>query len=669
MNEDIMNEFKIFDRDAELGIDSLRDLVVDDGCALLLEKMSRSNFFDDYLNNNFKELGQKSYNPVDLLSIKIQGCINGVFSDLGVCRRIGNFGSERFLAGGMGINPKTMGILKTKHLFLISSALQWGIGVAEDVQLIDGDVFYLDGVKFRSNTNSMKNVFFSDISALKLAKLDKNFFKLDNLMDYGEYNEKLNLEALGYDEDYFNATIVRLSRKYYLLSENRADNVLNAESVLLEHINESIKSQLNHKIRHLIRISEERVYKNSELNYSRDEIGYFIIKSHLDYYKKVTTKFLNQISTNPLDQTLKEYIKKTIFTHMENKLNSLNITLSDDKFLEMKNKLKSINIRSVRNNLKYMMRKAMNISVSYNDNEAKWMLIKNATGFSIGNNIYRGYNLQVLRDKNGMIIAYGTFQDPTDHYTLITVIEELKKTRTVKSLTIVCDNMYNTIANLAYCKEEKINLITPTMLMAREYKGYQAEINSSTKNHFKPSPDKIEFKCPNKHILNLKTKQKIGTEIIELPTKTIELTRYEWKFKTEKCNGCPHQKKCARNKDYKEITFKLTEVEMEHMIKMSKKENKKIYAERKHKIETVFGDWKHNDKFQQINTKTLEKAKYVCGLLVLSQNIQTLTKHLKNNPQYKHILDKETQINYSERHNKIVIQKISMPIHYINNKI
>jgi hypothetical protein len=79
------------------------------------------------------------------------------------------------------------------------------------------------------------------------------------------------------------------------------------------------------------------------------------------------------------------------------------------------------------NGLKYIMGKAMNISVSYNDNESKWMLIKNAPGFSIGNNMYRGYNLQVLRDEKGMIVAYGVFQDPTDHYALIPIIEKLKK--------------------------------------------------------------------------------------------------------------------------------------------------------------------------------------------------------------------------------------------------
>jgi hypothetical protein len=130
-----------------------------------------------------------------------------------------------------------------------------------------------------------------------------------------------------------------------------------------------------------------------------------------------------------------------------------------------------------------------------------------------------------------------------------------------------------------------------------KHKGYQVQIKPYSKNHFNPSEKEFEFKCPNNNILKLENKQKIGTEIIELPRETKELTRYEWKFKTEKCSKCPYQEKCTINKDYRQITFKLTEVEMEHIIKMGKKESKEIYAKRKHKIETVFGDWKYNDKF------------------------------------------------------------------------
>jgi hypothetical protein len=112
---------------------------------------------------------------------------------------------------------------------------------------------------------------------------------------------------------------------------------------------------------------------------------------------------------------------------MENRLKSLNTTITDNKFTEMKNKFKLSKFNLIKHDLKRIMVKSMNISVSYNDNESKWMLIKNASGFSIGNNLYRRYNLQVLGDENGPIINYSVFKDPTDHHTLIPIIKNSKK--------------------------------------------------------------------------------------------------------------------------------------------------------------------------------------------------------------------------------------------------
>jgi hypothetical protein len=88
------------------------------------------------------------------------------------------------------------------------------------------------------------------------------------------------------------------------------------------------------------------------------------------------------------------------------------------------------------------------------------MLIKNVSGFSIGNNMYRGYNLQVLRDEKRTNNKLWCFSRSYSHHTLIPIIEKLKKTRSVKSITLVCDNIYHTLQNLEYCKNEGINIIT-----------------------------------------------------------------------------------------------------------------------------------------------------------------------------------------------------------------
>ncbi|MDR3222993.1 MAG: hypothetical protein LBT66_04550 [Methanobrevibacter sp.] len=100
MYENIKDGFKVIDRDHELKISTARDLVEKESEALLLEKMSESDFFDEYLKDSYNPLGQKSFNPVDLLSVKVMGFIRGCFSDRGLCKRLEEFVLEYFLAGG-----------------------------------------------------------------------------------------------------------------------------------------------------------------------------------------------------------------------------------------------------------------------------------------------------------------------------------------------------------------------------------------------------------------------------------------------------------------------------------------------------------------------------------------------------------------------------------------
>ncbi|MDR3223542.1 MAG: hypothetical protein LBT66_07435 [Methanobrevibacter sp.] len=57
--------FKVIDRDHELKISIAMDLVEKESETLLLEKMSESNFFDEYLKDSYNPLGQKWFNHVD----------------------------------------------------------------------------------------------------------------------------------------------------------------------------------------------------------------------------------------------------------------------------------------------------------------------------------------------------------------------------------------------------------------------------------------------------------------------------------------------------------------------------------------------------------------------------------------------------------------------------
>jgi hypothetical protein len=150
MYENIRDGFKVIDRDHKLEIKTARDLVEKESESTLLEKMTGSDFFDEYLKDNCKFLGQKGFNPVDLLSVKVIGFIRACFSDRGLCSRLEEFGVEYFLAGGKKFDHKTVGSLKRKHPQLIDLARKWGLKLAELLKVIDGLTFYLDGMKIKA---------------------------------------------------------------------------------------------------------------------------------------------------------------------------------------------------------------------------------------------------------------------------------------------------------------------------------------------------------------------------------------------------------------------------------------------------------------------------------------------------------------------------------------
>lgn len=126
-----------------------------------------------------------------------------------------------------------------------------------------------------------------------------------------------------------------------------------------------------------------------------------------------------------------------------------NQLMSDEKYNVMKNYFKhSLKIPSMQKFIKRVLTRSIRISIAYNDKDAQWIKVKNANGFSIGNNMHRAYNLQIIGDEKGMILAFNVIQDPTDFKALIPSIEKLKEVIDILGVTLVCDNGYHTLENI-----------------------------------------------------------------------------------------------------------------------------------------------------------------------------------------------------------------------------
>lgn len=119
----------------------------------------------------------------------------------------------------------------------------WEIKVGEVLEIIDKSIVYLDGVKIKANANSHKNIFYNDIKACEIAKLDKNFLENNAIMEYLEYDDKLNLSSLKITENEFYSVIERLNKKPYIINEKTINNIIESKNTLLNYQFEYIKNQ------------------------------------------------------------------------------------------------------------------------------------------------------------------------------------------------------------------------------------------------------------------------------------------------------------------------------------------------------------------------------------------------------------------------------------------
>jgi hypothetical protein len=60
-------------------------------------------------------------------------------------------------------------------------------------------------------------------------------------------------------------------------------------------------------------------------------------------------------------------------------------------------------------------------------------------------------------------------------------------------------------------------------IIEKAHKGYEIIIKPYSKNHFTPIQEEFAFECPNKKILKLINKKRIGTHKIELLGEMIEI--------------------------------------------------------------------------------------------------------------------------------------------------
>lgn len=225
------------------------------------------------------------------------------------------------------------------------------------------------------------------------------------------------------------------------------------------------------------------------------------------------------------------------------------------------------------------------------------------------------YNIQISTEDNGIILENDVTQDPTDHNQLIPQLEGITDTigEIPEETAILADNGYFTDKNIKYLDENNLDGYIPNKKQATLSKKGKKGVSEFSKHNFTYDRQKNLFICPNGEKLPYKR------EYQDEDTGKIKRLYY-----TNKCKNCPNQEKCAGNDRYRIITDYYTPAQHDMAEKMESDEGKEKYSKRKEIVEYPFGHIKHNLKYNEFQTRGLEKVKTETNILSAVHNIRRI---------------------------------------------
>ena len=139
------------------------------------------------------------------------------------------------------------------------------------------------------------------------------------------------------------------------------------------------------------------------------------------------------------------------------------------------------------------------VSLALNDHDARLMKIKDK-----GQKYPKfAYNIQLGTDtKSKLICGVNAVQNPTDHYQIPALMNQILVNLQLKPQKISADTIYSTLANLQYLEELDITALIPTKQQNRQNSGNQPD-NPFAIDYFVFDEYKNVFICPEKQKLTL----------------------------------------------------------------------------------------------------------------------------------------------------------------------
>ncbi|WP_303247892.1 IS1182 family transposase [uncultured Methanobrevibacter sp.] len=254
--------------------------------------------------------------------------------------------------------------------------------------------------------------------------------------------------------------------------------------------------------------------------------------------------------------------------------------------------------------------------ISINDPDSRFM--KNKKG-----NWEYDYNGQIAVDEyKGIILASYITNNPTDHYELIPLMEQVQQNLTQTNtefspnFQVSADNGYSTDINTEYLEQKGLDGYISSRKLSRQNKKYNLTQKPFSKDNFAYNHEMNTYQCP------------LGQPLYKQK-------EYEYKNKkritywTKECKNCPVQEYCAKNQRYRTIEDYGNPSKIRMQRKMETKEAQKIYKLRSKTAELPFANMKQNMHLTEFKTTGLKQVNTEFKLYTIGHNLKRIYNEIK----------------------------------------
>lgn len=302
---------------------------------------------------------------------------------------------------------------------------------------------------------------------------------------------------------------------------------------------------------------------------------------------------------------------------LRNKVDTVNIPTGKGKRKTYEQKKYSKGFEYLKKLLEYEEKEricGMNRNSYYRtDTDATAMALKTDYYSGHGSNLHAAYNIQFIVS-SGIVVFFGTFQDRTDYYTLIPLLEKYKIYYGYFPKNLCADSGYGIFDNYNFLKNNNIGNYIKMLSWNGEAKGSHPQLYLLNENE-------DGFICIG------------GYEGVVVPfdSKHHQRQKNTKLYKFTGCNDCGFVYKCKEKMKDKTANFKKAELNLE--FETMKDEARKnllsrkgieIRVNRSIQAEGAFGQIKQNMGYIRLRRRGLDKVNCEIMLVCLGRNIRKL---------------------------------------------